>query len=211
MQYQTNNNAQQSKQQERFAPGYYQLKAKTKERTGFDGNPNRGILITDGVNEQWITIPASNEVCRMTLGSKVYYHGHGQRPSLTFRQEQQNDQYFDNGGVRMNQPQADYYNRIAEPPQQSVYEQINNGMYPQNQQNEFDYNPISNQQNGGQNGQQRITGDINDTLLESQCVLLSNAINLMSSLSPQLSEESIVKLAISASIAYQHKIKDMPF
>ena len=213
---QNNNNSQ-----ARFQPGYYTMKAKTKVRQGLDGQTNRGILITDGNNEQWVSIPASNEVCQLNFGSKVYYHGHNARPSLTFKQEQANNTNFDNGGVDLppqtNDPQvlANYYARKAAEAQtnsQSIYEQIEQGLYPP--QNEIDYSNHINthtQQNSHSRPSPSNTSDIDERLVEKLGVLYSNCMNLASSLNPQLDEDNQTKIAISMAIAYNPIKADSPF
>lgn len=184
----TNNSNQQT--QERFAPGYYTMKAKTKARQGLDGKANRGILITDGVNEQWITIPTTNEVCRLPFGSKVYYHGHNARPSLTFGKGQANSPTFDNGGVmpQTNQALADYYSRLAE--QEATQEKP----HYYNQSDSYQPEPNTNT-------------DVDETLIERLGVLYSNCVNLAQSLNPQLDTDNQTKIAISMAIQYS-KIKD---
>jgi hypothetical protein len=177
--------------EEHFPVGFVRLKAKTKKRVGLDGNQNRGLLI---VNEQglerWVSITDAS-ITELPLGSSLYFNGQGARPSLTIPQQQQaySNQYQSLGDAI----QGGYTS-----PQQQVVDFENNARAFTNQQ------VMSQPQNN--NAQ-----NINESLLESTCYLLSNAVNLMSSLSPNLSEESIVKLAISASITYSQQIKDLPF
>ena len=197
MQYQNNTqqyNGQVQLDAEGFPIGSVIKKAMTKVRDNLSGEgTNRGILIyhTQTGQERWVSVDSNSPVAKCSNGSSLYFHGKGHRPSLTMN------------NISMNQPQADYYNRIAEPPQQSVYEQINNGMYPQNQQNEFDYNPISNQQNGSSQTPQRITDDtsVNDTAIEKACLIMSNTHNLLSSMLPNVDDEEITKMTISIYIS----------
>lgn len=220
---QNNNNSQAS--QNRLPPGWYTMKAKTKERVGLDGNSNRGILIHNQQTgeQQWITIPAANEVCRLNFGSKVYYHGHNARPSLTFRPEQANDPTFDNGGVQQTPPpidnsqaRADFYNRVSQSPQ-SVYDSIEQGMYAQPSQSEIDYNQQmyssnSYQQPVSQNGTSSSSSNtVDDRLIEQLGVLYSNCMNMAMSLNPQLDADNQTKIAISMAITYNRIKADSPF
>jgi hypothetical protein len=177
--------------QEYFPAGLVRLKAKTKKRQGLNGLTNRGLLIVDeSGQERWVSLTDAS-ITELPLGSQLYFNGQGARPSLTI-------------------PQA--YSQQH----QSLGEAIQNGYSaPQQQSVDFENNAraFTNQQvmSQPQNNNAQIQPNINESLLESTCYLLSNAVNLMSSLNPQLSEESIVKLAISAAISYSQQIKDMPF
>lgn len=188
----------------------------TKPRANRDGNgSNRGVEVQSSINGEtrWVSLWDGHYLFKQAQwGSNVHYEPNAephQRLQLTANKQQTN------APPQTNDPQvlADYYSRLAaQQPQQSIYEQIDNSLYPQNQQSELDYsNTYSYQNNDSQPPQNSSDNTIDDQLLERICLTLSNSVNLTKSLNPQLSEESIVKLAISASIAYQKIKADSPF
>ena len=202
----TNNNTQQSQEADWSYPRRVIKKAMSKARPNANGSGvNRGILIVDPETnqEKWINVDGNaNQVIGLKFGSWCWYAGHSNRPSLTVKQSPQE---FTN--ISMNQAQADHYNRQAQSPmnyQQSTYESIDQQLHntrPEGFQPEINNNYQS-WDNNSQNGNPSSSNNtIDEVILEKHCVALSNAVNLMSTLTPQLSEESIVKLAISATIA----------
>lgn len=99
--------------------------------------------------------------------------------------------YFNGAGARPS---------LTIPNQQVMSKPVNNQIESNNN--------YTNQQ---QNSSSQIQTDISEQLLEKTCLILSNSYNLLAQLNPQLSEESLVKMAISASIAYNNQTKALPF
>ena len=193
----TNNNNKQAFRidEDGFPIGAVVKKAMTKARANLDGNgSNRGILIhhTQTGQERWVSVNTINEVCKMPFGSTIYFHGKGQRPSLTTSSSSSELESDTPPNTTDPQVLADYYSRKA---QQSVYESY---------QPEADYETSYNEASESIN-------DIDAHLVEKLGVLFSDCCNLAMSLNPNLSEESQVKIAISMGIAYQKIKGDVPF
>lgn len=88
----------------------------------------------------------------------------------------------------------------------SLYDQIDSSIResrPENYQHEIDEHYVNQVSN--------VSKNIDEHLLEQISLVLSNGVNLAASLNPQLSEESLVKIAISASIQYFKLKEDSPF
>ena len=205
--YTSNNHIQSQQSQheftrdsEGFPIGHVVKKAMTKVRDNLSGpGQNRGILILHRQTnqERWVSVDANSPVARCKNGTMLYFHGKGQRPSLS----------MGNVNASVQPPLSNYNDQYN-----SLGESIEDSYNPSNgYQEEINYN-YNNQQTSSQDSQPRSSDNtVDDALIEKLSLLMSNCVNMAQQLNPQLSEESVVKLAISVSIAYQKIKSDLPY
>jgi hypothetical protein len=188
----------------------------TKPRPNRDGNgSNRGVEVQSSINGEtrWVSLWDGHYLFKQAQwGSNVHYEPNAephQRLQLTANNQQTN------APPQTNDPQvlADYYSRLAaQQPQQSLYEQVDNGLYPQNQQSELDYsNPYSYQNNDSQPSQ-NSSGDINEPLMNQIAMVYSQMLSMAEEICPQhYDPEQKKSVGISMSIAYFRQVKSVPF
>lgn len=181
----------------------------TKARSNRDGNgTNRGVEVQSTISGEtrWVSLWSGNVLFKMlNWGSTCTYD-----PTV----DTNNRLQIGNSQPPTNQAQADYFSRQAEfVPQQSVYEQIEQGYHPQNQQTEIQYdNHLS--QNGDEPVQPREGSDnLNEAYLNKISMLMSMCLAMAEDICPQgYTSEQKQKVGTTLFLQYTKDIHtDIPF
>lgn len=165
-----------------FPIGICIKKAMTKVRDDLYGNgKNRGILIAHQRTQQerWVSVPADDPVCQVSTGKQIIFNGKGQRPSLSLMPT------YDS---TINQSTADHFARRAE---QSWGGQVRDSQHRQPTQNEIDYNEHLYQSSPPS------VADDGSELAADDCHLMAGIFVMLRDSLPDVSEESIVKMAVT--------------
>lgn len=160
-----------------------QLVRFSKVRNDNDGKPTRGCLIrNEQGDERWVSMQSSGGFFReVQWGQHIWYYGHGVKPPLGTMAIESKTP---DARELINQSKADYYARIAEA----------------NKPEPIDWNQPS-----------HASPEADDVLIEQISGTLSKFVLMTQGLNPQLSEESVIKLAISGYIQYTKQKEQMPY
>ena len=154
----------------------------SKVRTDNDGNASRGCLIqNEQGDERWCSMPSTGFFREIQWGQWCYYYGHNIRPSLGLLPIESKTP--DAKEFIMNQQEADRFSRIAEQNKQHIEPQPIDWTQP---------------------------SQANDDLITEITGTLGKFVMLTTEFNPMLSEEAIIKLAISGYIQYCKQKEQQP-
>lgn len=161
----------------------------SKVRQDRNNEPARGVLIENEAGEtRWVSESSHNKIFRESAwGSWIWYYGSGHRPSLGLLPI---SSLTPSSQEYLTQQNADYYAKLAE-------------------QNKRDIEPHRVPANLAEPQPEPMDDD--EALITLISSTLSQFVMLMKDFNPGLSEESIIKLAISGYIQYTKQKQNIPY